>query len=390
MISDDISLKCNSNQYSVGIQDAKDIDDAMDSYKEKIANVFKDVKSVAEDYKIELEDSIDMSDIEAKFNLYDGYISDISSTAKKMITLAENYSNDPTEENKNNFLDCYASYFKNSISNEKNKRLLATIGMGAFKFGEGFLEFFEDFGDGAIVLGSGVVSLFGGKEGKKLSKKWREFAEEDLSVDLVEKNKAFETINEYSYFDKDSVYADVFKFGGKAAAAVVTGKVASRAFGGITNAAAKSSKFGKVAKVAEKAGEHSNSIVNSTNNFASKTRDNLSKGYGLKKSTLYAATGVAIDALVDKGSSKLGTVIASHDRVKEVVKGADTLATNLFKENKAVAKKAAEKAVDFSASGVEKKTELEDETADEEKNRGINAAKKTTKTVAKKAIEDAL
>ncbi len=387
MISDDISLKCNSNQYSVGIQDAKDIDDAMDSYKEKIANVFKDVKSVAEDYKIELEDSIDMSDIEAKFNLYDGYISDISSTAKKMITLAENYSNDPTEENKNNFLDCYASYFKNSISNEKNKRLLATIGMGAFKFGEGFLEFFEDFGDGAIVLGSGVVSHFGGKEGKKLSKRWREFTEKDLSVDLVEKNKAFETINEYSYFDKDSVYADVFKFGGKAAAAVVTGKVASRALSGITNVAEESSKFGKVAKVA---GEHSNSIVNSTNNFASKTRDNLSKGYGLKKSTLYAATGVAIDALVDKGSSKLGTVIASHDRVKEVVKGADTLATNLFKENKAVAKKAVEKTVDFSASEVEKKTELEDETADEEKNRGINAAKKTTKTVAKKAIEDAL
>ena len=386
MVSDDISLKCNSNQYNVGIQDAKDIDDAMDSYKEKIANVFKDVKSVAEDYKIELEDSIDMSDIEAKFNLYDGYISDISSTAKKMITLAENYSNDPTEENKGYFLACYSSYF-NSKSNENNKRLLATIGMGAFKFGEGFLEFFEDFGDGAIVLGSGVVSLFGGKEGKKLSKKWREFAEKDLSVDLVEKNKAFETINEYSYFDKDSVYADVFKFGGKAAAAVVTGKVASRALSGITNVAEESSKFGKVAKVA---GEHSDGIVNSTNSFASKTRDNLSKGYGLKKSTLYAATGVAIDALVDKGSSKLGTVIASHDRVKEVVKGADMLATNLFKENKAVAKKAVEKTVDFSASEVEKKTELEDETADEEKNRGINAAKKTTKTVAKKAIEDAL
>ena len=386
MVSDDISLKCNSNQYNIGIQDAKDIDDAMDSYKEKIANVFKDVKSVAEDYKIELEDSIDMSDIEAKFNLYDGYISDISSTAKKMITLAENYSNDPTEENKEYFLACYSSYF-NSKSNENNKRLLATIGMGAFKFGEGFLEFFEDFGDGAIVLGSGVVSLFGGKEGKKLSKKWREFAEEDLSVDLVEKNKAFETINEYSYFDKDSVYADVFKFGGKAAAAVVTGKVASRALSGITNVAEESSKFGKVAKVA---GEHSDGIVNSTNSFASKTRDNLSKGYGLKKSVLYAATGVGIDALVDKGSSKLGTVIASHDRVKEVVKGADTLATNLFKENTDVAKKAVEKTVDFSASEVEKKTELEDETADEEKNRGINAAKKTTKTVAKKAIEDAL
>ncbi len=386
MVSDDISLKCNSNQYNVGIQDAKDIDDAMDSYKEKIANVFKDVKSVAEDYKIELEDSIDMSDIEAKFNLYDEYISDISSTAKKMITLAENYSNDPTEENKSYFLAGYSSYF-NSKSNENNKRLFATIGMGAFKFGEGFLEFFEDFGDGAIVLGSGVVSLFGGKEGKKLSKKWREFAEKDLSVDLVEKNKAFETINEYSYFDKDSVYADVFKFGGKAAAAVVTGKVASRALSGITNVAEESSKFGKVAKVA---GEHSDSIVNSTNSFASNTRDNLSKGYGLKKSVLYAATGVGIDALVDKGSSKLGTVIASHDRVKEVVKGADTLATNLFKENTDVAKKAIEKTVDFSASEVEKKTELEDETADEEKNRGINAAKKTTKTVAKKAIEDAL
>ena len=386
MVSDDISLKCNSNQYNVGIQDAKDIDDAMDSYKEKITNVFKDVKSVAEEYKIELEDSIDMSDIEAKFDLYDEYISDISSTAKKMITLAENYSNDPTEENKSYFLAGYSSYF-NSKSNENNKRLFATIGMGAFKFGEGFLEFFEDFGDGAIVLGSGVVSLFGGKEGKKLSKKWREFVEKDLSVDLVEKNKAFETINEYSYFDKDSVYADVFKFGGKAAAAVVTGKVASRALSGITNVAEESSKFGKVAKVA---GEHSDSIVNSTNSFASNTRDNLSKGYGLKKSVLYAATGVGIDALVDKGSSKLGTVIASHDRVKEVVKGADTLATNLFKENTDVAKKAIEKTVDFSASEVEKKTELEDETADEEKNRGINAAKKTTKTVAKKAIEDAL
>ena len=109
------------------------------------------------------------------------------------------------------------SVIRASANNSKPNAIVKTVYtglMGGAMLGEGFLSFFEDVGDCAIVLGSGVAGFFD----KKKAQKMRSFASKNLSKDLFENNSTFEKINKYSYFDKNSVYADIFKLGGKAAA----------------------------------------------------------------------------------------------------------------------------------------------------------------------------
>ena len=62
-----------------------------------------------------------------------------------------------------------------SVNNSKPKALVKTVYtglMGGATLGEGFLSFFEDVGDCAIVLGSGVAGFFD----KKKSQEMRIFA----------------------------------------------------------------------------------------------------------------------------------------------------------------------------------------------------------------------
>ena len=97
-----------------------------------------------------------------------------------------------------------------NVNNSKPKALVKTVYtglMGGSMLGEGFLSFFEDVWDCVIVLGSGVAGFFD----KKKSQEMRIFASKNLSKDLFENNSTFEKINKYCYFDKNSVYAAVFK-----------------------------------------------------------------------------------------------------------------------------------------------------------------------------------
>lgn len=376
-MADDTKFKCNSNQYDVGLAVAKNISDSMVSYKDSITSAFGCLESVAETHKIDLTSTIDFSNINGDFVLADDYINDISSIARAANYLAVEYSDDST-----GFIMSYQQALKGNELSDAGKRILSTVAMGGAKFGEGFLEFFEDIGDGAIILGSDVISFFGQSD---LAKSWKKFALKDLSVNLVEKNKYFEAINKYSYFDKDSIYADVFKFGGKVAAGVVTGKVTSSIFSGVSNVR----NIETSEKSIEQVAKYSKKISNAANSFGSNTRDGLKKGYLLNDSLAFAAAGVVADTVIDKGASKVGSkvggLISSNDKVKSVVKSIDSSAENLFKENKSAVKKVAEKTVDFSTNEVEKKTKMDDRVSDKEKNSIINATKSGSSSLTKTA-----
>ena len=58
-----------------------------------------------------------------------------------------------------------------SVNNSKPKALVKTVYtglMGGATLGEGFLSFFEDVGDCAIVLGSGVAGFFDKKKAQEM------------------------------------------------------------------------------------------------------------------------------------------------------------------------------------------------------------------------------
>lgn len=382
IMADDIKINCNTSQYEVGLSCINNISTSMNDYKDAISSAFKDLENVAEKNKIDLSDTVDLSSIDGDFILYDEYIDDMSSKAKEIISLLEKYSDDPAS-----FISEYNLFLSKNESSNFALRIGDTALMGAAKFSEGFLEFFEDIGDGAIVLSSGVISLLGNKD---LAQSWRNFAGEDLSVNLIENNKYFEEISKNSFFDKDSIYADVFKFGGKVAAGIATGKVVSSAFKGISivkNVEASEDSVEKVSK-------YSNKVLTAANSFGSNIRDNLNKGYGLKDATTHSLAGVVIDTAIDKGASKfgsdIGSYISSNDKVVTIAKNVDNLATQLFKDDRDTVKQASEKMVDFSANEVEKKTELDDQTSNKEKNSAINAFKSTSKGVVKSVVEDTI
>ena len=272
-----------------------------------------------------------------------------------------------------------------SVNNSKPKALVKTVYtglMGGSMLGEGFLSFFEDVWDCAIVLGSGVAGFFD----KKKAQEMRSFASKNLSKDLFENNSTFEKINKYSYFDKNSVYAAVFKLGGKAAAAVIVGSVASKAVSSFTKA---------------------KSIVVASNisTFGSDTRESLSRGMGLKSSLMFAGASLAITHAVNKFllpelASKVGETVADT-KVGNVIRGADAVASSVFGSNVDNVKNVAQTAVDSSIKETKSKTGnlvfgdgnekiTNDAVVQDAANLGIDTAKITGEQVIEKSIERAV
>ena len=272
-----------------------------------------------------------------------------------------------------------------SVNNSKPTVLVRTFYtglMGGAMFGEGFLSFFEDVGDCAVVLGSGVAGFFD----KKKAQEMRIFASKNLSKDLFENNSTFEKINKYSYFDKDSVYADVFKLGGKSAAAVIVGSFASKAVSSFTK-------------------EKSTVVASNISTFGSDTRENLSRGMGLKSSLMFAVASLAITHAVNKFllpalASKVGETVADT-KVGNVIRGADAVASSVFGSNVDNVKNVAQTAVDSSIKETKSKTgnlvfgdgnekTTNDAVVQDAANLGIDTAKTTGEQVVEKSIERAV
>ena len=285
-----------------------------------------------------------------------------------------------TEQDKQILLSILGASANNSKPNAIVKTVYTDL-MGRAMLGEGFLSFFEDVGDCAIVLGSGVAGFFD----KKKSQEMRIFASKNLSKDLFENNSTFEKINKYSYFDKDSVYAAVFKLGGKAAA-VIVGSVASKAVSSFTKA-------------------KSTVVASNISTFGSDTRENLSRGMGLKSSLMFAGASLATTQAVNKFlspalASKVGETVADT-KVGNVIRGADAVASSVFGSNIDNVKNVVQTAVDYSIKETKSKTgnlvsgdgnekTTNDAVVQDAANLGIDTAKITGEQVIEKSIERAV
>lgn len=377
-----MDLNYDSNQYEIGESVMSSIKSSIDTGNSSIKSDFDKVISVANDYKINLSNTIKLDDLQSDFSSLSTYLDEVSKSALLAKSAIDTYSkSDGTEEDRQILLSVLGASISTSQPNAFVRTVYTGL-MGGAMFGEGFLSFFEDVGDCAIVLGSGVVGLFD----KDKAQEMRDFASKNLSKDLFENNSTFEEINKYSYFDKNSVYADVFKLGGKAAAAVTVGSVASKAVSSFTKA-------------------KSTAVASNISTFGSDTRENLSRGMGLKSSLMFAGASLATTHAVNKYlspalASKVGETVAGT-KVGNVIRGADTVASSIFGSNVDNVKSVAQTVVDYSIKETKSKTDnlvsgdgnektTNDAVAQDAANLGIDTAKTTGEQVIEKSIEKAV
>lgn len=377
-----MDLNYDSNQYEIGEGVMSSIKSSIDTGNSSIKSDFDKVISVANDYKINLSNTIKLDDLQSDFSSLSTYLDEVSKSALLAKSAIDTYSkSDETDEDRQILLSVLGASVNTSQPNAFVRTVYTGL-MGGAMFGEGFLSFFEDVGDCAIVLGSGVVGLFD----KYKAQEMRDFASKNLSKDLFENNSTFEKINKYSYFDKNSVYADVFKLGGKAAAAVTVGSVASKAVSSFTKA-------------------KSTAVASNISTFGSDTRENLSRGMGLKSSLMFAGASLATTHAVNKYlspalASKVGETVAGT-KVGNVIRGVDTVATGVFGSNVDNVKSVAQTAVDYSIKETKSKTDnlvsgdgnektTNDAVAQDAANLGIDTAKTTGEQVIEKSIERAV
>lgn len=376
-----MNLDFNPGQYEIGEGVLTSIKSSVEEANTSFQGDFDKIVKAANDYKINLSSTITLGDLQTDLSTLSIYLDDVKKSAVLSKAACEAYSSSEGSEYDVQTLITSLSTITNITQPGVISRVAYTGALGGAMFVEGFASLFEDVGDCAIILGSGIVGLFD----KKKSKAMKEFASRNLSKELIENNSVFEKINKYSYFDKNSAYADVFKFGGKAAAAIAAGGLVSKLAGGVSSTAV-------------------SNVTNGISSFGSDTRDNLSRGMGLKNSLLFAgatfATAHAVSKYVSpKVATKVGEVL-SDTKVGTVIKGVDTVAANVFGSNIENVRNASKKVVDYSLKETKSKTgnlvsgDGNDETtndavAQDAANLGIDAAKETVEKTFEKSLENA-
>ena len=228
------SLNFNGDQLGVGNAIVSDITKYIGTFSSKLNSNITSVKSAAKAYKVNLDNTIVMDNIESDFENMKNSLDECAKLAKDTYDLVMEYNsgglhNKAIQSGKTDFdyFQIMAQNLVNEVNPNVATKVVATLGLSAFKFGEGFTEFFEDIGDFGLSMGSVVMSLLGND---KASKTLSDMASEQWSVDMWENNSVFEWFNKNSYYDKDSTTANLFKITGKVTAGVVTGKVVSNAY----------------------------------------------------------------------------------------------------------------------------------------------------------------
>ena len=148
-----MDLNYNSDQFEIGEGVVSSIKSSIDTSNSSIKSDFDKVISVANDYKINLSNTIKFDDLESDFSSLTTYLDDVSKSALLAKSAIDSYSeSNGTEQDKQILL----SFLGASANNSKPNALVKTVYtglMGGAMLGEGFLSFFEDVGDCAIVLG---------------------------------------------------------------------------------------------------------------------------------------------------------------------------------------------------------------------------------------------
>lgn len=336
-----MKLVFNPEQLEVGEAIISSIDENIDDVSSNIKDDFNRISNTAMDKKINLSETIKWDDLDTDVSTFKNYLVDVTNVAKKAAVVCETYSNGNQTADDMNILLTNLNACKNVAEPDEFSKLLYTGLMGGAMFTEGFMSFFEDLGDCALVAGS----LFTGLFNKDLSNNIKSFASKDHSKSFIEDNEIFEKINKNSYFDKDSVYASIFKITGKATAGIVCGHVVSNWIGSGT--AAQASKARQISTTA--------------GTFGSDTSDNLRRGMNLRDAVIFAGAGAASTHFIDKYVAPgLSTKVAenlSNSTVGTVIGTVGDAASTVFGEHSDVAKEGAKKVAEYGIKEAQTKTD---------------------------------
>lgn len=335
-----MELVFNPEQLEVGEAIVSSLDENIDDVSSNIKDAFNRISETAKDKKINLSETIKWDDLDTDVSTFKNYLVDITNAAKNAATACEAYSNGSQTADDMNILLASLNASKNAANPDEFTRLLYTGLMGGAMFTEGFISFFEDVVDCFLLVGDGVVGFFN----KDLSDNIKNIAATNYTKSFIEDNELFEKINKNSYFDKDSLYANIFKFTGKASAGIVCGRVAANWIGSGT--AAQASKARQISTTA--------------GTFGSDASDNLKRGMSLSDAMIFAGAGVASTHLVDKYvapglSSKVADTL-SNSTVGTVIGNVGSAASTFLGDHSDAAKEGAKKFAEYGMKEAQTKT----------------------------------
>lgn len=397
-----MAIKSNLEQLNVGLAEIADIKKSCNNYTSSIDDVVKSVKNVSKEYKVNLDDTIKIDGITEAFEYIEFSLEDSKSLAIKQHDLVKAYNAgdysmltmfdgaSPDDAIKALLLGNQAL-----LNPSVATKVIATAGMGIFKGVEGFFDFFEDMGDCVVIAGSGFMSLIGNK---KVAKEWAEYAAINHINNAIESSELFKTVDRYSYFDKDSTYANMWKLAGAGVGAVVFGSFASSIYFA-HRAKTVGTAVSSVSKNAGKVSGLTTNVGSSASTFGSNVSTNLQQGYSFDKAVMYSAVVTGTTLGLSSGvSAPIGKKIADKLNTSVVGKGlemVDTKASELFsKEVVETSKSITRNATDLGSRQIKSSTgdlasddgnqrSVEDMTLEVSAKQGVDLAKTVVNGVMK-------
>ena len=394
-----MAIKSNLEQLNVGLAEISDIKKSCNNYTSSIDDVVKSVKNVSKEYKVNLDDTIKIDGITEVFEYIQLSLEDIQSLAIKQHDLVKAYNEgdysmvamgSPDDAIKAALLGNQAL-----LNPSVATKVIATAGMGIFKGVEGFFDFFEDMGDCVVIAGSSFMSLIGNE---KVAKEWAEYAAINHVSNAIESSELFKTVDRYSYFDKDSTYANMWKLAGAGVGAVVFGSFASSIYFA-HRAKTVGTAVSSVSKNAGKVSGLTTNVGSSASTFGSNVSTNLQQGYSFDKAVMYSAVVTGTTLGLSSGvSAPIGKKIADKLNTSVVGKGlemVDTKASELFsKEVVETSKSITRNATDLGSRQIKSSTgdlasddgnqrSVEDMTLEVSAKQGVDLAKTVVNGVMK-------
>lgn len=359
-----MAIKSDLEQLNVGLAEISDIKKSYNNYTSSIDDVVKSVKNVSKEYKVNLDDTIKIDGITEAFEYIEFSLEDSKLLAIKQHDLVKAYNSgdysmltmfdgcSPDDAIKALLLGNQA-LLKPSVAT----KVIATAGMGIFKGVEGFFDFFEDMGDCVVIAGSSFMSLIGND---KVAKEWAEHAATNHISNAIEGSEVFNKANRYSYFDKDSTYANMWKLAGAGVGAVVFGSFASSIYFA-HRAKTVGTAVSSVSKNAGKVSGLTTNVGSSASTFGSNVSTNLQQGYSFDKAVMYSAVVTGTTFGLSSGvSAPIGNKIADKINTSVIGKGiemVDSKATDLFsKEIVETSKAITRNATDLSSRQIKSST----------------------------------
>lgn len=397
-----MAIKSDLEQLNKGLSEISDIKNYCNNYTSSIDDVVKSVKNVSKEYKVNLDDTIKIDGITEAFEYIEFSLEDSKLLAIKQHDLVKAYDAgdysmltmfdgaSPDDAIKALLLGNQAL-----LNPSVATKVIATAGMGIFKGVEGFFDFFEDMGDCVVVAGSGFMSLIGNK---KVAKEWAEYAAINHISNAIEGSEVFNKANKYSYFDKDSTYANMCKLAGAGIGAVVFGSFASSIYFA-HRAKTVGTAVSSVSKNAGKVSGLTTNVGSSASTFGSNVSTNLQQGYSFDKAVMYSAVVTGTTLGLSSGvSAPIGNKIADKINTSVIGKGmemVDAKATDLFsKEIVETSKSITRNATDLGSRQIKSSTgdlasddgnqrSVEDMTLEVSAKQGVDLAKTVVTRVMK-------